>query len=114
MAGMKVNLPREERCQLLFEFKESFGEPCIRAAICKLGKEVKITSLRIESGPRCGAEQFEPDNSMSSAQFFNLWHSGKYFGVHTMIIPDGGEIASPSVGFRAVSSPVIWNWSTCD
>jgi len=79
----------------LFEFEESLGEPRIRAAICKLGKEVEITRRWIEFRPGCGSEQFQPDDSMTSAQFFNLWQSGKDFSVHILIIPDGGEIASP-------------------
>jgi hypothetical protein len=36
------------------------------------------------------------------------------FCVHNVIIPDGGEIASPWVGFREVNQIVDPDWSRSD
>jgi hypothetical protein len=111
---VQVDLSREERRQFLLEFEEPACESGIRALISKLGEEIKVASVRVKRRTRCGAEQLKVYDSMAPAQFFNLWQPSTNFSVHSVIIPDGGEIASPWVGFRAENLTDQPDWSRSD
>ena len=108
MASMQVNLPRQERLQYLFELEESTRRIWYSGHEPQTSARSRSRSIRDRTRVRWRSRKVpvaQRQNFSTALQFgaIGQWISAFIWGLSR----DGGEIASPSVGFRAVSPPAI-------
>jgi len=112
--GHDIYRASEQRLQRPAKIQISASVVRFRVDVREGRNKIKIAGGLIEPWSRRRPKELKHCHTVFPAKCFNIRQMLLDFRVHMVIIPDGGEIASPSVGFRAVNSPANQNWSVCD